>query len=746
MGARLAVDLGCTTLVAATAEEGGESAPRLLEFADEDGPRGTLVASLTWSPGGFARVGIDADRALDGDPHRGVRGPLAHLESGAATLELAAGPVPVVALTAELLARAMRVATRELGQPPADAVLTVPAAWPLDGRRARALRAAASLAGLPPLSCVASAVAAAELVRDEASELVLVCDVGGRTAQLAVVDLRDGPGRLLATTELVVGADLFDELIYLEVLRELAEHVPDAARRLEDLHVQAGAAGDVDAAAWVACQADLARAVRHCREVLTTSATQRLAIGPPVSRAFDLEQQRVRALLTTDHLILAGAAREQLTQADPAGGQQGAGRAEHVRVMLIGGGALTPGLREALEAELDLPVAALDDPATIVARGALLALPRPAGAAPPAQVRTSAGGRRPAASRQVVRTVLEDVVAATTSAGDVVAVVRHDSHHRAVRIDPGGRVSAAHSVEVGEIGALTATESSIVVAGPLGAAVFSADLRPLQTIERPLLVAAHGASVWLVSAGSEQTPILDLVTLAIEGRDARIAGSERLGLAAPLQPGRLPRRAARPAPPRAHCIGTDAALQFAVPVRGRGAGFAQCVGAAGPAGLGDVQTRGGPDWVTGLAPAAGGAVIQALAGAGGTRLSQEGAQLASWPAGVRVRLAADDGHAAWVVAARQARWEALRIDRDAVASIRSGDGVVEYLRADGDGVWLVCESGGERRLVRVGAGGELQRLAALGAPLEPVGRSGEEILALAGPRGAARTLVAFSLG
>jgi hypothetical protein len=135
-----------------------------------------------------------------------------------------------------------------------------------------------------------------------------------------------------------------------------------------------------------------------------------------------------------------------------------------------------------------------------------------------------------------------------------------------------------------------------------------------------------------------------------------------------------------------------------------------------------------------------------LTGAGGApwRLALGDAELASWPASVRVSVApAADGDGPWIVAARQSRWEALRLAGDELALVRSGDGAVEHALAADAGLWLVCESGGERRLVCVTAAGELERLAALGAPLEPIGRSGGELLALVGPAAAPRTLAAL---
>ncbi|HUR86404.1 MAG TPA: rod shape-determining protein [Solirubrobacteraceae bacterium] len=740
MAGRLAVDVGSTTVVAA-AQEAGSGAARPLVFEGEDGPPGTLAAALTWSSTGPGRAGIVADRMLDVDPLRGVRGPIAHLESGSSMLETQHGPVPVVAMVGELLARPLRLATRELGAPPGHVVLTTPPGWPPDGRRARALRAAAALAGMPAVTLLPSAIAAAELERaDGQAAVVLVCDVGGRTCQVSLVDLREERARLVATTELVAGADLFDELLYLDVLRELAERDAEAARRLEDFHLHAGApAAGADDGAWATCQAALARSIRHAREALTVAASHELEIGAPVGVTLVLEQSRVRDLVLTESQIIAAAAREQLARAD-----LGATRSEHVRGMLVGGGALTPGLRDVLEAELALPVVLGDDPVTAVARGALEAAARDApGGSRRADSRPPARTGRTAAIRQALRVVLEDVVVATLSGEHVIAVVRHESHHRVVRVDLRGRVEGAHGVSGEQITALTATPEVVVVSGPSSAALFTTALRPLTAIARPLLAAASGATAWVVAAGDEPATVLDLTTLAVGGRAARVAATDRLGLVPTGPAVRLPRRAARPVPPPAHGSVSGDELHLAVPVRGRGGQPAQLIGAAGPVGIDDSELRTSSPWVTDVAPSADGVVT--VSGAGPVALSLGSELLSDWPAGVRVRLAAHGGQP-WVVAALAERWEALRVEGAAIGKVRAGDGNVERAGADDDGLWLVCESSGERRLVCVSPDGSLERVAALGAPLEPLGRAGDEILTLAGPPGAPRMLVAITPG
>ena len=441
-------------------------------------------------------------------------------------------------------------------------MLTIPAGWATDGRRARALRAAAALAGLPRVSLVASAIAAAELQRDGGAELVLVCDVGGRSGQLSLVDLHDGPGRLLATTELVAGADLFDELLYHEALRLLGERDPVAAQHLEELLMQAGGAqDDAEGARWAACQADLARGVRHCREALTSATAYELAIAPPVGLTLELDARRAGDLLQTESHILGAAAREQVAQADLGGAR--------LRAVLVGGGALTPGLRETLEAELGRPVQTAADPVTVVARGALAATAegsQDAGDATAPPRRRGGAPARPAPARQALRTVLEDVVVAAVAGDDIVAVVRHDAHQRVVRLDAQGRVIAASALAGTQIAGLEATSAVVVVSGAALASVFSADLRPLMTVERPLLAAAHAASAWVVAAGDEQAPVLALQTIAVHGREAQIVQTERLGLVVPAQAGRLARRSGRPAPPPAHGViaGGAAALRGAV--------------------------------------------------------------------------------------------------------------------------------------------------------------------------------------
>lgn len=752
MTLQIAVDVGCTTVVAATRDGAGEA--RLLEFEGEDGALGAMTASLVLRADGSARVGGDADRELDADPHRGVRGPLAHLESGSAVLELAGGPVPVVALVGELLARPLRVLARGVERrAPDGAVLALPSNWALEGRRARALHAAAALAGMAPVTLVPAALAAAALAGERATETVLVCDVGGRATQISIVDVAPGELRLLATTELAVGADLFDETLYLEVLRLLEDGDPAAAQRLEEQHLLS-AVGDAapDAAAWAACQAGLARAVRRCREALAAATSSQLAVGPPVGITFEIERDRLAGLVENELGLVAAAARAQVDQAR-AGASPGSPRTEPGRALLVGGGAQTPGLRAALAAELGLEIAIPDDPLTAVARGALLVAARDKPAAAPAPA-PQPGGRRPARDRATpvprpaLRTVLDDVAAAVLTGAEIVAIVRHDSHQRVVRLDARGRVAAAHGIGGSDVLALARTSSAVVAASAIEAAVFGPDLRALTTLERPLLAAADGASAWIACAGDEQAAVLRLTTLAIRERAAHVLGEERLGLAivpgrGGLRPGA---RSARPQPPRAHSSAGGGRLLFAIPARGRGGRPAQLLGTASLAGLGDVETKSdGPPWVTARAPSPGGAVLTLTSGHGlPAHLFLDGAELATWPAGVRISLvgAAQPG-GPWVVAARRARWEASRLAGDELALVRAGDGAVEHASASVNGLWLVCESGGKRRLVGVSEAGELERLAALGAPFEPLGRAGGELLALVGPRGAPRGLVAL---
>ena len=752
MGLQIAVDVGCTTIVAAAGDGAGEA--RLLEFEGEDGAPGAMTASLVLRADGSARVGGDADRELDGDPHRGVRGPLAHLDSGGAVLELAGGPVPVVALVGELLARPLRVLARGLDTPfPQGAVLAIPSNWAPDGRRARALRAAAALAGLPPVTLVPAAVAAAALAGEGATETVLVCDVGGRATQLSIVDVSPAEQRLLATTELAVGTDLFDETLYLEVLRLLEDHDPEAAQRLEEQHLlSAIAEAAPDAAAWVACQAGLARAVRRCREELAQGPSAQLEVGPPVAFALDIERDRLAGLVENELGLVAAAARAQVDQAR-AGTSPGSRRTEPGRAVLVGGGALMPGLRAALAAELGLEVAIPRDPLTAVARGALLAA---APTAVPTAAPAPAAPRRPQRAqftpvpRPALRIVLDDVAAAVMADEEIVAVVRHDSHQRLVRVDARGRVTAAHGIGGSDVVALAVTPAAVVAASAVEATVFATDLRPLTTLVRPLLAAADGTSAWIACASDEQAPILRLTTLAIRERAAHVLGEERLGLALAtgrggLRPGA---RSARPQPPRAHWSVGGGRLLFAIPARGRGGRPAQLLGTARAAALGDVDTKSdGPPWVTAWAPLPGSALVTLTSGHGlPARLLLDGAELATWPAGVRVSLAgAADRGGPWVVAARRARWEALRLAGDELVPVRAGDGAVEHASTGAGGLWLICESGGERRLVCVSETGELERLAALGAPLEPLGSAGGELLALVGPRSAPRGLVALEL-
>ncbi len=741
MDSVLAVDVGCTTVAAAAAA--GEAAPRLLAFEDEDGPAGAFTAALTWTPDGVALVGAPADRALDGAPERGARGPLAHLWSGTDTLELAHGPAPVTALVAALLARCLSEA-RRADLAPDRSVLAIAPDWPLGGRRARALRAAAALAGLPAVELVPSALAAAQGAAADGAALLLVCDLGGRGCRLSVV----GERRLLSTTELPVGADLFDELLYGDVLRALAEHDAATAQRLAELHVRPVIAGDDrDAQTWARCQGELARAVRRCREALATEARATLTIPAPVSLGVDIGRDELADLVETDAQAIAGAAREQLARlrGDAA-----------ARIVLVGGGAGTPGVLEALRAATDVPVDLAGDALTAIARGALARDERPTTPPPPPR---RAPARAPPPPRPEPRPIVAEVTVAARHGDELVAVVRHDDHRRIVRLGADGRVHAAQGVEGGEVTGLSICAAVTVLVAETSCTLFGAGLRPFATRPRPLLGAAAGATAWIVTAGDGRGAPLSLETFAVDGAQATTVSDEALGVGAPEAVPRQPRRGAARAqpPPPAWTLTSEPALHFDLPALGLSRRPVQAGGTAGPDGLaGPPVLSARPPWVAARSPAATGEalVLRATGGSGGERgwgfgpaqLTRGEATLADWPAGVRVALLRSHGEPDWVLAARQGSWQALRVSGNELSLARAGDGALERAHADGAELLLVCESGGERRLVRIDRGGELAGLLALSAPFEPVGRLGEEIVGLAGALGRPRTLVGLPAG
>ncbi|HZG88908.1 MAG TPA: Hsp70 family protein [Pseudonocardia sp.] len=249
------------------------------------------------------------------------------------------------------------------GETPTAAVITVPAYFGDEERRATVL--AGAYAGLDVVDVLSEPIAAAlaygfgrldgspDLAKQPGTghETVLVYDLGGGTFDATVIELADRRISVLAVEgdHQLGGAD-WDERVALHLSRRFCADNPDAEDPLDD---SAGAQALVLAAERAKHQ--LSEADRT--EVVIAHDGARSTVT--LSRA-ELEQMSAPLLRRTLDLT-----RACLAEA----GRRGVPRVD--RVLLVGGSSRMPAVAQALRTELDLDPK-LHDPDLAVARGAAL--------------------------------------------------------------------------------------------------------------------------------------------------------------------------------------------------------------------------------------------------------------------------------------------------------------------------------------------------------------------------------------
>jgi hypothetical protein len=204
--ARLGIDFGTNHTVAAIATPDGRLTPLLFDASP-------LLASGVYAErDGRLLTGQDAARAAQLDPGRSEPNPKLRIDEG--RVVLGGREYPVVDLVAAVLRRVAAEAVRTLGGPPAEVVLTHPAAW---GAQRRAVLTAAALeAGLGAVTLVPEPLAAARYFASVRGDLpagatLAVYDFGGGTFDASLVRrLPDGGWEVLATGGLadIGGLDL----------------------------------------------------------------------------------------------------------------------------------------------------------------------------------------------------------------------------------------------------------------------------------------------------------------------------------------------------------------------------------------------------------------------------------------------------------------------------------------------------------------------------------------------------------
>ncbi|MFB9907093.1 type VII secretion-associated protein [Allokutzneria oryzae] len=393
---RLAVDFGTSSTCAALSVDGGEPAVVLVDGSP-------LVPSAVFvAIDGTVFVGREAERQAAIDPARYEPHPKRRMDEG--ELLLGNAVVPVARVVGAVLAMVVAEARRVAGGAPVDVlVLTHPADW--GSVRLSVLRQAAS--GLAARVVLVSEPVAAAVFHVANTGFtggaLAVLDVGGGTVDASVVR-RGGSGfEVLASRgdPGFGGADI-DQALLEHVGTLVSGEDPEAWRRLvegRDLPDRRR-------------RRVLHEDVRSAKETLSRHAYTDIPMPPPFSDAHvprgELERL-VRGRLARAVEMLAATVRD-------SGAQVGA-------VFLVGGSSRIPLLGQLVHDRLGVVPTALDQPETVVARGALRAVGAlgTAGAVPPPAVTPVPPAAVPARARPrrskalVLVAVVLAVVAAVTA-------------------------------------------------------------------------------------------------------------------------------------------------------------------------------------------------------------------------------------------------------------------------------------------------------------------------------------------
>ncbi|MFI5610671.1 Hsp70 family protein [Amycolatopsis sp. NPDC051903] len=370
------IDLGTTNSALAVLDGGAVSVVK--NNLQED-----YTPSAVWLPKpGVIQVGSAAKSGAGGDPENvqtefkqamGFADARRHFPRAGATMT-------PVQLSAEVLKSLRGDAARRFGEPPAAAVITVPAAFLLN--QTEATSEAAKLAGFTapcPLVQEPTAAAFAYGFQNETRNgCWLVFDLGGGTFDSAVVSTADGEMSVLHHAgDLGLGGKNIDAAIVGKIL------APAAASEL-------GFAGSTaDDPVWLRNLARLRGAAETAK--ITLSSTEQIPVMLNLDRSdgvtelfeYTLRRDEVDRLAMPLYLRAVQLCRDALAQAN-------LGPQDIDKLLLVGGPTLAPGLRELLADPADglgIPLDHSQDPSTVVARGAAIyagtvQLPRAAPAAP----------------------------------------------------------------------------------------------------------------------------------------------------------------------------------------------------------------------------------------------------------------------------------------------------------------------------------------------------------------------------
>ncbi len=377
-GRAVGIDLGTSNSVAAVIDKDGM--PRILTTAEGS----TMLPSVVWFTNDGPIVGERAREGLDFAPDMTIFGAkrllgrrfdhpeikklarilpydVVEAPNGDTWIQLTPGrtvsPEEVCAL---ILRELRRMAEAHYGEPVTRAVITIPA-W-YDAAQRQATKDAALIAGLTVLRLLSEPTAAAlgHGAHRGANRKYLVCDLGGGTFDVALVDVDGGIFEVLATTgDPFLGGDDVDRAVVENLVR--------------DVRTSKGMDISTDAVAVERLRLAAQRAKHELSRVTSTTVGVTELAQLPSGKAVDYARP-----LRRDEIELWSS--PLLRRLDPPirAALDGAKRKREdvEEVLLVGGMTRMPAVRREIAKTVGREPSTLDNPEEVVAVGAALEVAR----------------------------------------------------------------------------------------------------------------------------------------------------------------------------------------------------------------------------------------------------------------------------------------------------------------------------------------------------------------------------------
>ena len=203
----IGIDLGTTNSCVAVVEGG-----KPVVIANAEGER-TTPSVVAFTKDGERLVGGAAKRQIATNSGRTISSIKRHMGSDY-RVHIDGKDLTPQEISAMILTKIRRDAESYLGEPVTEAVITVPAYF--DDSQRKATQDAGRIAGLNVLRIINEPTAAAVAygLDNEASQKILVYDLGGGTFDVSIIEIEDGTFTVLATGgDTHLGGDDFDERI-----------------------------------------------------------------------------------------------------------------------------------------------------------------------------------------------------------------------------------------------------------------------------------------------------------------------------------------------------------------------------------------------------------------------------------------------------------------------------------------------------------------------------------------------------